>query len=202
MDFMSAAQLLGNIGEFVGAILLFVSLIYIGIQIRQNTRATAAEVYQSRALGAQDYFLHQAADPELADIFLRIEEGGTDEINKLTDNQRRRYTAWHLAGLARLDNSYYQFIHGFLDPEYYDDRCHHDLWDETDPFCQQDDTNEEEDTAQHRRYPGPSAGLVIGNTATNKAGSCQATEKCRNSIADPLPYQLLIGIGTEVCDIL
>jgi hypothetical protein len=120
MDFMSAAQLLGNIGEFVGAILLFVSLIYIGVQIRQNTRATAAEVYQSRALGAQDYFLHQAADPELADIFLRIEQEGADEIDKLTDNQRRRYTAWHLAGLARLDNSYYQFTHGFLDPEYYE----------------------------------------------------------------------------------
>ena len=120
MSLGEAAQLLGNLGEFAGAILLFVSLIYVGIQIRQNTRATSAQVYQSRAHGAQDYFLYQSADSDLADITSRIEQGGLDEIDALTDNERRRFTSLQLAGLARLDNQYYQLTQGFLESEYYD----------------------------------------------------------------------------------
>jgi uncharacterized protein len=62
MDLMSAAQLLGNFGEFVGAIGVVVTLFYLAAQVRQNrqsvdanTRALEderkvrlAEAYQSR----------------------------------------------------------------------------------------------------------------------------------------------------------
>jgi len=37
MDLMSTAQLLGNFGEFAGAIGVIVTLIYLSIQVRQNT---------------------------------------------------------------------------------------------------------------------------------------------------------------------
>ena len=40
MDYLAIAELLGNIGEFVGSIGVFASLIYVGFQIRQNTIAT------------------------------------------------------------------------------------------------------------------------------------------------------------------
>jgi len=39
MDFMSIAQLLGNLGEFVGAIAVVVTLGFLVHQLRQNTRA-------------------------------------------------------------------------------------------------------------------------------------------------------------------
>ena len=45
---------LGNIGEFSSAILLFISLIYVGFQIRQNTNATtdiSGEVRTDSRLG-------------------------------------------------------------------------------------------------------------------------------------------------------
>ena len=37
MDLMDTAQLLGNFGEFVGAIAVVVTLVYLSVQIRQNT---------------------------------------------------------------------------------------------------------------------------------------------------------------------
>jgi len=38
---------LGAVGEFVGAILLFVSLIYVGVQVRQNTKTSRTESRRS-----------------------------------------------------------------------------------------------------------------------------------------------------------
>ena len=37
MDLMDTAQLRGNFGEFVGAIAVVVTLVYLSVQIRQNT---------------------------------------------------------------------------------------------------------------------------------------------------------------------
>ena len=42
MDLMSVAQLLGNFGEFFGAIAVVVTLAYLAVQIRQGTHATRA----------------------------------------------------------------------------------------------------------------------------------------------------------------
>ena len=42
MDHQTFAQMLGNYGEFFGAIAVVVTLIYLALQIRQNTRATNA----------------------------------------------------------------------------------------------------------------------------------------------------------------
>jgi hypothetical protein len=42
MDHQEFAQLLGNYGEFVGAIAVVITLAYLAIQIRQNTGVTPA----------------------------------------------------------------------------------------------------------------------------------------------------------------
>ena len=47
MDHESIAQLLGNYGEFVGAIGVVITLAYLAFQIRQNTRATRAASHHS-----------------------------------------------------------------------------------------------------------------------------------------------------------
>ena len=48
MDLMSTAQLLGNFGEFVGAIAVVVTLAYLAVQVRQNREATEANTRQMR----------------------------------------------------------------------------------------------------------------------------------------------------------
>ena len=38
MDHQTLAQLLGNYGEFIGSIAVFATLVYVGLQTKQNTR--------------------------------------------------------------------------------------------------------------------------------------------------------------------
>ena len=51
MDVMSAAQLLGNLGEFIGAIAVFGTLIYLALQIRHNTKSVnSANIFNAMQL--------------------------------------------------------------------------------------------------------------------------------------------------------
>jgi hypothetical protein len=49
MDHQAFAQLLGNYGEFVGAIAVVVTLIYLAIQVRDGKKATEANTRSIRA---------------------------------------------------------------------------------------------------------------------------------------------------------
>jgi len=47
MDQLAFAQLLGNYGEFVGAVGVVLSLLFVGYSIVQNTKATRAQTHQA-----------------------------------------------------------------------------------------------------------------------------------------------------------
>jgi hypothetical protein len=47
MDFVDTTQVLGNLGEFFGAIAVFATLVYLAVQIRQNTNAQRSAAYDS-----------------------------------------------------------------------------------------------------------------------------------------------------------
>jgi hypothetical protein len=115
---------LGSIGEFSSAILLFVSLIYVGWQIRQNTHATRAEIYQLRSDQVQQLMLFQAGSQEMAEIMEKVEgDQGIDvaKIATLIPVERRRFQSLQAARRNRIDNMWYQYQNGFLDEEYYTD---------------------------------------------------------------------------------
>ena len=84
---------LGNIGEFVGAIGVFGSLLYVGYQIRQNTMATNRANARS---SASDHAraLHGALDKEVSDIIMR----GLANFDDLTPHEQYRFeiaiTVW------------------------------------------------------------------------------------------------------------
>ena len=73
MDHQAFAQLLGNYGEFVGAIAVVVTLAYLAIQIRQNTNMMRA---QTRSVISQNTIsLFHSMDLEGGDVFLRGSAG-------------------------------------------------------------------------------------------------------------------------------
>ena len=47
MSTLEFSQLLGNYGEFVGAIAIVITLIYLAVQLRQNTASVRAGAYQA-----------------------------------------------------------------------------------------------------------------------------------------------------------
>jgi hypothetical protein len=119
---MSASQILGNFGEFFGALLLVGSLIYVGAQIKQNTAATRAQVYQTRTGQAQDQFLFQISEPDFVGLMnLRSQSDFESEIARMSDLERQRYILFQTNVLNRMDNLFFQHQNGFLDKEYYED---------------------------------------------------------------------------------
>jgi hypothetical protein len=77
MDHQSFAQLLGNYGEFVGAIAVVITLVFVGIQVRQSSR-TMAESNKLAQSATLDESLRQfsqfrrllASDPDLTRIWI------------------------------------------------------------------------------------------------------------------------------------
>jgi hypothetical protein len=122
MDHQAFAQMLGNYGEFLGAILLVGSLVYVGVQVRHNTAVSKAQIYQARADAAQEMFMFLAGKSDLAEIYLKVLDNGVFDEAKLSelsglDAQKLRYM--ESAHQQRIDNLYYQYQHGFLDEEYW-----------------------------------------------------------------------------------
>ena len=118
---------LGSIGEFSSAILLFVSLIYIGFQIRQNTNATRAQIYQARSDAKQAYNLFIAGSDGVLEVVGKIGVGEIDfaRIATLTDLEIRRLTMVQIAYRSRVDNMFYQYQNGFIDKEFYQESIEH-----------------------------------------------------------------------------
>jgi uncharacterized membrane protein len=115
---------LGALGEFIGSIGVIATLIYLAVQIRQNTssmdasRALAiAQAYQARAQLQNDAFLHMADSDHLGEIFLKYRESGLESLSPV---ERWRFENFMRASRIRLDNTRFQFAKGYIEPDFYD----------------------------------------------------------------------------------
>jgi hypothetical protein len=95
---------LGNIGEFVAAVAVVVSLIYLALQIRQNTRSVASSTYQGIRHMVQEMELLLASDPELN----RIWTIGRREPDSLDDEQWSRFSTLALTFYRTFENAYFE----------------------------------------------------------------------------------------------
>ena len=103
MTLMETAQLLGNFGEFIGAIAVVVTLAYLATQIRQNTIAQQNSSSLETTRSFTDWFSVVMTDPELVRIF---SAGFEEDPETLADEDRARFL-WMLAALtSRVDEMY------------------------------------------------------------------------------------------------
>ena len=131
MNLMDIAQLLGNFGEFVGAIAVVVTLAYLAMQVKHSKEAVTANTksldesrklalanaYQARADMATRYHLHRAASGDLAEAASKLNEGETEG---LTTAEKYRLEAQMRAMNTLLDNVHFQRQQGYVTDEFYD----------------------------------------------------------------------------------
>jgi hypothetical protein len=122
---------LGALGDFVGAIGVIVTLVYLAVQVRQNThsleasqRLAASQTYQLRADALQG-MLVEAATSSVGAILVKLTDAGYPEditaLERLTAEERGRFRQWQIAQQTHWDNMHFQYQQGFLDEEYYRD---------------------------------------------------------------------------------
>ncbi len=107
-------QDLGSIGEFIAAIATLVTLVYLAVQIRQNTSSMRASMFQE---AVRDFALASdvlASDADLA----RIWRTGIRDFDALEPDERHRFAAYALGLFRRTENVFFQTQHGALDPAF------------------------------------------------------------------------------------
>ena len=128
MDIME----LGALGEFLGAIGVMATLIYLAVQIKQNTHSmnesrklALAQTYQMRADALQSMLVQSAASTTIGPLLVKLTSLGypTDPgaLERISREERGVFKQWQIAQKTHWDNMYYQYQQGFLDPEYYED---------------------------------------------------------------------------------
>jgi hypothetical protein len=125
MDHQAIAQLLGNYGEFVGALAVVATLFYLAVQVRQNSAQLRESVSATKAatMQAANESLIQlnitiAQSPELAAFHLISAE----DFRGLPLVEQRRCTALHLSALRVFQHLFRQYEAGLID---------RDEWEET-----------------------------------------------------------------------
>ena len=111
---MSVSEL-GSIGEFLGGLAVLVSLVYVALQIRQNTSSVRAAASASVAESLSRVTEILSVEPELG----RIWNQGFDDYDSLDSDARSRFNTILLTYMRRLENAFYQQSRGFLDPDHW-----------------------------------------------------------------------------------
>jgi len=103
---------LGNIGEFLGALGVIASLVYLAVQIRQNTRSIRASAFQDAQRDVAGMVDGLAHDPELTRIFY----DGNRDFESFSSEDRRRYAVFMSSMIRRYENLLHQTRIGNIDP--------------------------------------------------------------------------------------
>ena len=109
MDHQAFAQLLGNYGEFVGAIAVVVTLIYLTAQIRQNNELLRS---QSRQTLVANDVTSLTANLEHTDVFAKLVSE-----EELSADDQMRLSFMYALDLRNREFEYFQCTNGLLDEE-------------------------------------------------------------------------------------
>ncbi len=80
-------EAIGSVGEIVGALAVFLTLVYLAIQIRQNTKAVRAAAIDSTISQVNQIRTSVFSDPEVANMYRR----GNENPENLTGDEKLRY---------------------------------------------------------------------------------------------------------------
>ena len=92
------------LSSVVSAVALVISVIYVSIQIRHNTRAVLAAAYQQVVNSFAQISFDIAKDKSLADLYLRAGQG----FSSLGDVERTQYSLMLLSFMRRAENVFFQ----------------------------------------------------------------------------------------------
>ncbi len=106
-------QDLGSLGEFVGALGVVISLIYLARQMRQNTTSIRAASFNSMTENSIRILEHAFRDGAFAEFLHRAER----DSSSLSANERVRWDAYMTAVYRHFGNLVYQYRVGVLDQQ-------------------------------------------------------------------------------------
>jgi hypothetical protein len=117
MDHQNFAQLLGNYGEFFGAVAVVVTLAYLAGQLRQNTKALRASSYSNwnQVVSSWSHFYAQYSSE-----FTAIEQ--RTDVSELTPDELKILDAAAYLACTQAETAFLQYRAGALDGDVFESR--------------------------------------------------------------------------------
>lgn len=114
-DIMTRFKLseIANIAEIIGTLALIISLVFVGLQIRQNTAQTKLAAAQAVHDNYAGWYTSMQSDP----ILLTITTKGMQDYSVLSPSERAQFIAVFMAFTSHSQNAFYKFRDGSLSPE-------------------------------------------------------------------------------------
>ncbi len=106
-------QDLANIGELVGGLAVVLSLVYVGLQIRQNTTAVRLATAQAVHDNYAAWYTNLSADADLNQIVIK----GLKDYSSLEETEKAQFIDTFMAFSSYSQNAYYQWRQGSLSPQ-------------------------------------------------------------------------------------
>jgi hypothetical protein len=109
MDLMSITQILGNLGEFAGAIAVVITLVYLARQVRGNSEATMAIVRQNMSDSNMNFLSLGLDSDRLIDA---IHKAQTEE--SLTEQEKEVLMLHQHVNFRLFEGYYSNYKRGFI----------------------------------------------------------------------------------------
>ena len=101
-------------GELVALASVCLSLVFVGMELRQNTAAVRGSTYQALSDATADDLSAVAQNPQLAALLGRVYMENADVVDFSPAENSQLYF-YYTAYVRRLENSYLQFVAGIVD---------------------------------------------------------------------------------------
>ena len=103
-------EALGNVGEFVGGVAVIASLIYLALQIRQNSKTVRVAAYQSFREANDRVLLAMAQGPPAAETLTK----GLPDLRALNPTEGFQFMTLVVSLLHSFQTAYFQHRDGLL----------------------------------------------------------------------------------------
>lgn len=103
----------GAIATLISATAVVASVIYLAIQVRQNSRTVAASTFQSISATSGDLALRLAESPELSELITKAFSGAAN----LSSRELMQLQLFLRGSFRYYENYYYQHRHGHFEDE-------------------------------------------------------------------------------------
>jgi len=105
---------LGNIGEFIGAIGVIASLIYVGLEVRRNTKALRAQAHETVVSGYMDSI---NVISQHAETFAKGIQSTYDEFKKFPDDEKVVFVGMIFGFFKHFEQIHAQYRQGLIGEE-------------------------------------------------------------------------------------
>lgn len=108
------SRLARAVAEAIAAVAVVLSLVFVGLELRQNTAAVRGATFQALSDASADDLYGVAQSSDMAALLRRVyvENAGADAFSESENMQLYFY---HMAFARRLENSYLQYVAGVVD---------------------------------------------------------------------------------------